>query len=283
MLYDRVKQRVFDLLMVAREGDRASRIVDLSLAALIVINVVAAVLQTVEALYSAWRPWFDAIEVASVAVFTVEYMLRIWSCTSQSGFERPVAGRLRFALTPLMVVDLVAIGPAYVAGLGGLDLRMLRAIRLFRLLRVLKIARYSESLQLLGRVLVAKRGELVVTLCAGAVLLLIASSLMYYAENEAQPDQFASIPAAMWWGVETLTTVGYGDVIPTTRIGKALGSAIALLGIGLFALPAGILGSGFVEELQRRRQRDVPCPHCGRSIVARPEPEPASHDAMDRA
>jgi voltage-gated potassium channel len=143
------------------------------------------------------------------------------------------------------------------------DLRTLRAIRLIRLLRVLKIARYSESLQLLGRVLLSRRSELFITLVAVTVLLVVSSTLMYYAERDAQPEQFSSIPAAMWWGVETLTTIGYGDILPVTVTGKIINSFIALLGIGLFALPAGILGSGFVEELQRRRRPPARCPKCG--------------------
>jgi voltage-gated potassium channel len=266
----RMRRRVFTLLSTAESGDRASRMVDVFLAVLIVANVLAAIFQTVESLYQAWHVWFDAFEIASVAVFTAEYALRIWSCTTDPRYRSPIGGRLRFALTPLLLIDLLAIAPFYLSSVITLDLRMLRAVRLVRLLRVLKIARYSESLQVLGRVLVAKRQELLVTLVPVGVLLVIASTLMYYTERDAQPDQFSSIPAAMWWGVATLTTVGYGDVFPVTAAGKVIAAFIALLGIGLFALPAGILGSGFVEELQRKRQPPEQCPHCGRSLLVPP-------------
>ncbi|MCZ7662877.1 MAG: potassium channel family protein [Thermoleophilia bacterium] len=165
-----------------------------------------------------------------------------------------------------MDTPILAIFPFYV-GVGRLDLRFLRALRLFRLLRVLKLARYSESLALLGRVFRAKKEELVVTLCAVLFLLFLASSFIYYVEHEAQPEAFSSIPAAMWWGVATLTTVGYGDVYPVTVAGKVLGAIVAMLGIGLFALPAGILASGFADEMRRKRTDETAmCPHCGRQI-----------------
>src|SRR5688572_7999302 len=160
----------------------------------------------------------------------------------------------------MAIVDLLAVAPFYLAFIH-LDLRVLRALRLFR---VLKLTRYSRSLQMLASVLRAKRGELAVTLFAIVLALLMASSLIYYVERDHQPDKFESIPAAMWWGVATLSTVGYGDVYPITALGKLIGALVALLGIGLFALPAGILGSGFIEEIQRSRTKAI-CPHCGRS------------------
>lgn len=217
-------------------------------------------------LYDAWGWWLEAFEIISVAIFSVEYVLRLWACSLEPGFRRPVLGRLRFALTPLMLIDFVAIAPSFLVHFITLDLRMLRAVRLVRLLRVLKIARYSESLQLLARVLAAKGNELLVTLAAVLVLLVISSMLMYYAEHEAQLEQFSSIPAVLWWAVETLTTIGYGDMMPITVWGKIINSFIALLGIGVFALPAGILGSGFVEEIQKKRARLLRCPRCGMTL-----------------
>ncbi len=175
-------------------------------------------------------------------------------------------GRLRFAGRPLPVVDLLAILPFYVPLLPGLDLRVLRAIRLMRLMRLFKVARYSESLQLIGAVLYRKRHELAMTAFSVIVLLVVAASLVYEVERDAQGDKFGSIPAAMWWGVTTLTTVGYGDVYPVTPAGKVLGAIIAILGIGVFALPTAILGAGFIEELQRRKAKGKVCPHCGRQI-----------------
>ena len=149
------------------------------------------------------------------------------------------------------------------------DTRVLRALRLIRLMRVLKLGHYSESIAIVGRVFHNRRGELAVAVFAVLVLLILASSLMYYVENAAQPEAFPSIPAAMWWGVATLTTIGYGDVYPVTGLGRLLGSVIGILGIGLFGLPAGVLASGLAEELAKKRAAVTLCPHCGEPIAGR--------------
>lgn len=180
--------------------------------------------------------------------------------------QKACQGKDRYILTPLALVDLVAILPFYVPMLVHLDLRTVRAIRLLRVFRLFKMGRYSESVRTLGRVFRAKKEELIVTTFMVFLLLEVASTLIFFAENEAQPEAFSSVPAAMWWGVTTLTTVGYGDVYPITLLGKVLGAIVAILGIGMFALPAGILGSGFVEEIQRTRRTVRLCPHCGQPI-----------------
>ena len=168
------------------------------------------------------------------------------------------------------LIDLLAIAPFYVASY--MDLRILRALRLFRLFRIAKVTRYSSVLNTFGRVLRAKKEELVIMLSFTVMLLLISSAVMYLVENPAQPEKFSSIPTAMWWGITTLTTVGYGDAYPVTPLGKILGSVIAVMGIGLFALPAGILGSAFMEDLQKRKgHSSSSCPHCGKDLEARPE------------
>jgi voltage-gated potassium channel len=162
--------------------------------------------------------------------------------------------------------DFMSFAPFYIAWLP-LDLRFLRILRLLRLLRVLKLGRYSTSMSLVARVFKRKWPDLAAALIVLLVMLVLASSLMYYVERDVQPVAFSSIPAAMWWGVATFTTVGYGDVYPQTPLGKMLGSVIAVLGIAFFALPAGILASGFSEERERHStgNRDSVCPHCGRA------------------
>jgi voltage-gated potassium channel len=261
-----LKTRIFGIL---EPGDEDSKYFDPFIMGLILLNVAAVVLETVDSIYSAYAPLFDAFDVFSVAVFTVEYILRVWSCTVDSRFKDPVRGRLRFMMTPMALVDLMAVLPFYLPFLIP-DLRFMRAMRLFRLFRVLKLARYSESLQTFVDVLRLKREELLLMLFAIMILLVISSSLMYEAENAAQPEAFASIPAAMWWGIVTLATVGYGDIYPITPWGKFIGSIVVLLGIGLFALPTGVLASGFAEVLARRKEEQkmqkMRCPHCGRYI-----------------
>lgn len=260
-----LKKRVYEILEAAVPGDRTSRVFDIFIISLISLNVIALVVGTVKPLYEKCPLFFRAFEIVSVTIFSVEYVLRLWSCTLNPEHAAPVRGRLRFAATPLAIIDLLAILPFYMPFLG-LDLRFIRAVRLFRLFRVAKLGRYSKSLRMFGRVLAEKKEEFGITLFVLLLLLLLAACLMYFAECEAQPEVFSSIPAAMWWGVTTLTTVGYGDVCPVTPLGKAIASVVAILGIGMFALPTGILGAGFVEEVQKRRKLPRVCPHCGREL-----------------
>ena len=259
----RTKERTYEILDKAQSGDWTSRLIDLFIMGLIILNVMAVILETVEAVQASYGWLFEAFDAFSVSVFTVEYLMRLWSCTADEKYTRPIRGRLRYFLTPLAVVDLIAILPFYLPLVTTVDLRVLRAMRL---LRLFKLGRYSTSLQTLGNVLRKHSGELLVTLFVLLIMLVIASTLMYFAEHNAPPEDFSSIPSAMWWGIVTLTTVGYGDTYPVTGVGKVLGAVIALLGIGMFALPAGILGSGFAEEIDRRKKAGGVCPHCGREM-----------------
>jgi len=265
-MVNKIKRRIYEILEVAESGDKASRIFDIFIITLIFLNVVAVVLETVQSLSVLHRGFFRSFEIFSVIIFTVEYVLRLWSCTVNPKYRTTILGRLRFILTPLALVDLFAVLPFYLPMVIKLDLRFLRAVRLIRIFRLFKIGRYSESMKLFGRILKAKKEQLFITLFAVLILLTVASSLLYYVENEAQPESFSSIPSTMWWGVSALTTVGYGDMYPITPIGKLLGAIISLLGIGLFAMPTGILSAGFVEEIRKKRESEKVCPHCGEKI-----------------
>ena len=242
------------------------RFIDTLLIGLVLLNTAAVILESVPRLHQQYRSWFTGIEVVSVYVFTLEYVARVWSAVEDRRFRNPVGGRLRFALTPFALIDLLAILPFYLT-MGGFDLRFLRVVRLFR---VLKVTRYVKALRLIQQVVRRKRAELLVTVGVIAVMLILVSSVMYYVESEAQPDKFGSIPDTMWWGVATLTTVGYGDVFPVTPAGKVLSSLIAVLGLGLFAIPTGLLASGFSEQLQEQHaapQAPIKfCPHCGHKL-----------------
>lgn len=263
-----VKKRIFEILEKASSPkDIPSRTFDIFIITLIALNVIAIMLVTIKSLAAQYTTFFRAFEIFSVMIFTLEYILRLWSCTSDKKYKDPVRGRIRFSLTPLAIIDLLAILPFYLPMLLPFDLRFIRAVRIFRMFRLFKMGRYSTSMKTLGNVLKEKKEELLITAFVVGILLVIVSSLMYYVENKAQPEAFSSIPAAMWWGVATLTTVGYGDVYPVTTLEKFLGAVIAILGIGMFALPAGILGGGFVEEMQKKRDKQQKtCPHCGKSI-----------------
>lgn len=231
----------------------------------ILVNVLAVVFETVDLIYAAYSTQFFVLETVSVTVFTIEYLARIWSAVEAGEpYEQPVVGRLRYATRPLLLFDLIAIAPFYITMLGGVsDLRFLRALRLMRFLRLFRLVRYSESMQAFGRAFYLKRGQLVVAMSGNLILLVVSSSLMYFAEHAAQPEAFPSIPGTMWWGIVTLTTVGYGDVTPITPLGQVIGSVVAILGIGLFALPASIMASGFIESSSYETGH---CPDCGHEI-----------------
>jgi voltage-gated potassium channel len=261
-----LRAKVHQLLDADDGGNtRLERIVDTGLLALVLINALAVVLESVPHLRASYQAWFTGIELVSVYAFTLEYVLRVWSAVESRRYPHPVTGRLRFALTPFALVDLLAILPFYLT-LGGIDLRILRVIRIFR---TLKITRYVKALGLIQQVVRRKRAELLVTTGMLGVMLIVVSSVMYTIESDAQPDKFGSIPDTMWWGVATLTTVGYGDVFPVTPIGKLLSGLIAVLGLGLFALPTGILAAGFAEHLSEQQLREEPkhfCSNCGHKL-----------------
>ncbi len=240
--------------------------VDYFLIGLIILNVLAVILETVEGFAAPYKTALYLFDLFSVTVFTVEYVLRLWSCTANHEFQQPIRGRIRYALQPLIIVDLVAIMPFYLPLVFPLDLRILRVLRLLRLLRVFKLGRYSQAMNSVGRVLRSRKEEILVTFYVGFILLILAAGLLYVVEHEAQPGKFANIPAAMWWGVTTLTSVGYGDIYPITTLGKVIASFISVIGIGLFALPAGIIASGFAEDIRKRKSKENVCPHCGKQL-----------------
>lgn len=245
--------------------DRGGTVVNWFIMCLIVVNVLAVMVETVDSIQATYATQLYVLEAVSVALFTVEYAARIWSAVEAGEpYDRPIVGRIRFATRPLLLFDLVAILPFYFTLLGGpTDLRFLRALRLIRFLRLFRLVRYSESMQAFGRAFRLKRGQLAVALTGNVILLIVASSLMYFAEHGAQPEAFPSIPGTMWWGIVTLTTVGYGDVTPVTPLGQVIGSAVAILGIGLFALPASIMASGFIEGSSYETGF---CPDCGHEV-----------------
>lgn len=245
MTYKGVRRRAYELFE-PRLGGRAGRSVDWAILVLIAVNVTAVMLETVDPIFERFAATFHWLEVVSVTIFTVEYVARVWSAVEAAEYSHPIRGRLRFAMKFLVMIDLLAILPFYLAALGiGLDLRFLRALRLVRLFRLLKLARYSTALERFVEVLKERREKLVIAFSANLVLLLVASSAMYLVEHPAQPDAFPSIPETMWWGVITLTTVGYGDVVPATALGQLVGAVVAILGIGMFALPAALIATGF--------------------------------------
>ena len=245
------RRRVHEILERSKATDRLGTYVDIFLISLIVLNVIAAVLETVPEIAARRIAFFWWFEVASVAVFTVEYALRLWSCVEAEGREGPHwRVRLRYAFTWGALIDLLAILPFYLAVFLNLDLRMLR---IFRLLRLFKLSRYSTAFTMLTEVMRREAATLFVCTVILFVMLIVTATGAFLVERHAQPDDFGSIPAAMWWAMATLTTVGYGDVTPVTVAGKVFGGLVTAIGIGMAALPAGILASGLSSEMATRR------------------------------
>jgi voltage-gated potassium channel len=262
------QNRIWDIVEVAKPGDKASRGFDIVILSLIALNVIASILCTVASIGKQFGVFFHWFEVVSVLVFSVEYLTRVISCTSDKKYSHSILGRLRFMITPMALIDLFAILPFYLSFFM-IDLRAIRILRMIRIFRVAKMVRYSQSMQLIGSVFNKKREELVLISMVMFFLIVFSSSIMYYAEHHSQPEKYSDIPSTMWWAVVTLTTVGYGDITPVTFIGKMVAALIAISGIAMFAIPAGILGAGFVEELSLKRAQDsnyMKCPHCGKAL-----------------
>lgn len=263
------RRRTHQLIETCEDpSDRASRAVDVLVLALIVVSVVAAMIESISWVGLAYRVELDILEGVVLAIFGVEYVLRVWACVEDPEYAAPIAGRLRYATQPLMLVDLLALLPAMLPA-AGLDLVAVRVLRLVRVFRVAKLTRYSRALRLLGRVVWGRRNELGVTLYLAVLMVVSAGTVMYVLERPAQPEVFSNIPVSCWWAVTTLTTIGYGDMAPVTPLGRLVASCISICALGLFALPAGILGSGFVEALDevRSRRAGALCVRCGEHLA----------------
>lgn len=246
------RRQVYHLIEASHPDDGAAMIFDWAMVVLIVANVLSVILETVPGLEDRHYLAFHIFDRVSVAIFTVEYLARLWVCVEHPPVARhgAVLGRLRFALGPFLLIDLAAIAPFFIGLIvPAVDLRVLR---IFRLLRMLKLARYSPALDALFRVLIEERRALGASLIVMFGLLVVCSTIVFHLEHDVQPQKFASIPDAMWWGLATLTTVGYGDVVPITPLGKLMGGAMMLFGLAMFAIPIGIVASAFSRDIHRR-------------------------------
>lgn len=249
-----LRSKLFNILSVGGKGDTASKIFDIFLISLIALNVLAVILESVKLIEVKYSYQFEVFELFSVFVFSIEYLLRVWTAVeaSKPSQQHPVISRLRYMLTPMAIIDLLAVAPFYLFFFFSLDLRFMRVLRL---LRIFKLTRYSSAMTVVLEVLKKEAQAFGATLFVFMLLMIFSASVIYLFEHEAQPDVFTDIPQAMWWAVITLTTVGYGDAYPITNMGKLVGAGISILSIGLVALPAGILASGFSEQLHIRREK----------------------------
>ncbi len=231
-----------------------TRAFNLALALLIIANVSCVVLELVESIRRHFAPAFDAFEQAATAIFAAEYLLRAWTCVDfhDARYRDPLWGRLRYLRSFFALVDLFSVLPAVLGFLGAGDLRVLR---LLRLLRMLKLIRHSTTFGLLFSVLREEAQSITALLFVLLLTVTISGSLMFMLESSEQPGVFSSIPAAMWWAIETLTTVGYGDMVPVTTAGRIVGGVVSIVGIGTLALFSGLITVGFLDQLKLYREQ----------------------------
>jgi len=228
-------------------------LINIILILLILANVIVIVISSEKTIQLRYQGFFDSFEIVSLVIFTIEYIIRVWVSIERSrkAKSQPIMGRFRYMFTPMALVDLLAILPSYLAFFGT-DLLVLRALRL---IRVFKLTRYSPSMELLVTVIKQEAETIMSAIFVLLILIVISATGIYLVEGDIQPEPFGSIPRALWWSTVTLTTVGYGDAVPITVLGKTLGIIIVITGIGMAALPAGIIASGFTAEVGRRRER----------------------------
>lgn len=269
--YEKLRARVYETLSSTINGEKKGKYFDYFLMAVIAADIIAIIADSVESLEGRYGQLIISMNRFAVIVYISEYILRIWSCSADPRYSDGIAGRVRFALTPLLVIDMLAILPFFISFFWSADLSLLRFVRVARLIQILKITRYNRSIQIFTRALNTCKNQLIMTGFLVVVVLLILSGLVYYAENPYQPARFADIPETIYWATLTMTTVGYGDIVPITTLGRLGAILISVSGIVAFALITGILSSAFFEEyeqLHKKKERaPVICPHCGRNVT----------------
>ena len=266
------KQKVHGLLHPEIVGDKHwDKFINVFIIALIILNVMAVMLETVPYLHDDLieKQIFHYFEQVSVIIFTVEYILRVWSSNHEEKYKHSFWGRLKYMVSPGAIIDLLAILPFYLHAIIGFDLRVLRMLRLLRFFRLFRLTAYMKSAQIIVNIFRKRINELMLSLVLVIFLIIFASCVLYFAEH-LHPEnkyKFTSIPATIWWSVVTLTTTGYGDMYPMTQIGKIMAGIIMLTGVAFFALPAGIITAGFLEEFRANRIKSTHrCPNCGELI-----------------
>lgn len=245
-----IRRKVHQLL--EREShSKLAMFVHYFLMILILLTVVAVILESDHDIYNRHRTFFSILEIISLTVFTLEYLLRVWSSSELKKFSG-WQGRFKYMLTPMALIDLMAVLPSLLGLFFSRDMMVLRSLRL---IRVFKLTRYSRSMNLILSVLRQEIANVFSVFFVLSILIVIAATGMYLVEGGNQPEAFGTIPQSIWWATVTLTTVGYGDMVPISAAGKIFGIIILISGIGMAALPAGILASGFIKEINRRKEK----------------------------
>ena len=249
-----LRRRVYCQLFASANREGKLTLTNKLLIGIILASVVMAVLGTEAAIAAENRRFFIGAEMMFGVAFLVEYVARVWSVAERPGEQTDLSKRLAFMVSPFGLLDLAVVVaslfPLLVTGAP-----LLRLLRLLRLAALMKFGRFSLALRELAGAVAERRYDLFVTLALAAALLLFGAAALHWAEGRVQPEAFGSIPRAMWWAIITLTTVGYGDVSPITPLGKMLAAVVALGGIGLVAMPTGIIAAAFSDAMQRHREK----------------------------
>lgn len=246
------RQKMHALVFPSDRGGELHNLFDLFIAFWVVISVIAVVLESVQSISYILHLQFIILDIVAIMIFTLEYCMRLYCCVEEPGFQRALSGRIKQAKTFSSIIDLLAIAPFFLEALlhNLLDLRFLR---LFRLLRLLKLTRYTNATQTLTKVIVREWPVMGAAAFVMLLLVVLTASLGYLFEHDAQPEKFENIPQSIYWAVITLASVGYGDISPVTPAGRIMTILLALMGIGIFALPAALLGSAFTDQLHKER------------------------------
>ena len=266
-MYHATKKKVHILLHPELGNSKWDKILNGFFIILIILNITAVMLETVPEIHEPHAEFFRIFDLVSVIIFTIEYILRVWSSNHDPRYKHSLHGRLRYVISTDALIDLLAILPFYIHVFVGFDLRVLRIFRLLRFLRLFRLTAYMKSARMVRNVFKSRANELKLSLVLILFFIIIASCLLYFAEHRAQPRIFSSIPATLWWAVVTATSVGYGDMVPITTLGKTLSGILSLSGLAVFALPAGIITAGFLEEMRKVKAPKIQvCPHCGKPL-----------------
>lgn len=265
-----IKQKVYNIIRDDDVNGIVSDVFDGAIIFLIILNCMILVLQTFNLSETLSRV-FNYIELFSVIVFSIEYILRLWTSDLLQPMIAPGKARIKYVTSFMALIDLFAILPFYLPFLIPFDLRMLRMFRIIRLFRLFKLNRYTSAFKTIFEVFAKKKSQIVAAFFIITLLMIIASLVMFDLENAAQPDVFTNAFSGLWWAVATFTTVGYGDIFPITVGGKLIAGLMAFLGIGLVAVPTGIISAGFIEAIDKQENVEEKsdftfCPHCGKKL-----------------
>ncbi len=250
------KQRVFEIISGARRGDPASNIFALGIMILIFLSILHVVMDSYKPLHDLFRVYFEGFEIFTSVIFTAEYLLRLW--TADLLYPEAKHPRLKYCCSMLAVIDFLAILPFFLYFISSSPrfVRVIRMLRLARILRVIKLARYFSAMRMIFRVIRKSATQLITSIVICFFVMLIAAIMMYDVEHDVQPEQFPDVMASLWWAMCTLTTVGYGDIYPITSGGRFLASVISLIGIGIIAIPTGIIAAGFNHAITRQEETE---------------------------